>query len=86
MVNSGYIMVDCTGVDLGNLGKVKGLYNKVKNALSTGKILVLTGIVKDIQVFSNIVAYGGTESSSSVFLTFSSITLHVSTSDVVTMG
>lgn len=86
MVNSGYVMVDCTGVDLGNPGTVKGLYVKVKNALSTGKILVLTGIVNETQGFSNIVAYGGTESASSVFLKFSSITLHVSISDVVAIG
>ena len=85
MVNSGYVMIDCTGVDLGNLGTVTGLYDKVKNALSTGKILVLTGIVNETQGFSNIVAYGGTESASSVFLSFFPITLHISSSDVVTM-
>ena len=85
MVNSGYVMIDCTGVDLGNLGTVDGLYDKVKSALSTGKVLVLTGIVNSTQGFSNIVAYGGTESASSVFLTFSSTTLHISSSDVVTM-
>lgn len=85
MVNSGYVMIDCTGVDLGDLGTVDGLYDKVKNALSTGKILVLTGIVNGAQGFSNIVAYGGTESASSVFLSFFPITLHISSSDVVTM-
>lgn len=85
MVNSGYVMIDCTGVDLGDLGTVDGLYDKVKNALSTGKILVLTGIVNGAQSFSNIVAYGGTESASSVFLSFFPITLHISSSDVVTM-
>ena len=85
MVNSGYVMIDCTGVDLGDLGTVDGLYDKVKKALSTGKILVLTGIVNGTQSFSNIVAYGGTENASSVFLSFFPITLHISSSDVVTM-
>ncbi len=85
MVNSGYVMIDCTGVDLGNLGTVDGLYDKVKSALSTGKMLVLTGIVNGAQSFSNIVAYGGIESASSVFLSFFPVTLHINSSDVVTM-
>ena len=85
MVNSGYVMVDCTGIDLGDLGTVDGIYDKVKNALSTGKIIVLTNIKNSTQGFSNIVAYGGTESASSVFLSFFPITLHISSSDVVTM-
>ena len=85
MINSGYVMIDCTGVDLGNLGTVNGFYDKVKSALSTGKVLVLTGIVNETQSFSNIVAYGGIESANSVFLSFFPTTLHVSSSDVVTM-
>ena len=85
MVNSGYVMVDCTGVDLNDLGTVTGLYDKVKNAISTGKVIVLTNIKNNTQEFSNIVAYGGAESTTSVFLSFFPITLHISNEDVVSM-
>ena len=85
MVNSGYVMVDCTGVDLNDLGTVTGLYDKVKNAISTGKVIVLTNIKNNTQGFSNIVAYGGAESTTSVFLSFFPITLHISNEDVVSM-
>lgn len=85
MVNSGYVMIDCTGVDLNDLGTVTGLYDKVKSAIATGKTLVLTNIVNSTQKFTNIVAYGGIESTTSVFLSFFPITLHINSSDVVSM-
>ncbi len=84
-MNGGYVMVDCTGVDLGNLGTVPGLYNQVKNAVKTGKPIALNGIVNATQAFTPITAYGGEESSTSVFLSFFPVTLHISSSDVVTM-
>lgn len=83
-MNGGYVMVDCTGIDLGNLGTVPGLYNQVKNAVKTGKPIVLNGIVNAKQAFTPITAYGGEESSTSVFLSFFPVTLHISSSDVVT--
>ena len=85
MFNPGYVMVDCTGLDLGDLGTVTGLYAKVKGAVQSGKPIVLGGIVNDTQAFTPIVAYGGIESTTSVFLSFFPITLHISSSDVVTM-
>ena len=84
-MNGGYALIDCTGVDLGNLGTVDGLYDKVKDAISTNKPLVLSGIVNSTQAFTPMVAYGGVESSTSVFLSFFPITLHISNQDVVTM-
>lgn len=85
MFNPGYVMVDCTGLDLGDLGTVTGLYAKVKGAVQSGKPIVLGGIVNGDQGFTPIVAYGGIESTTSVFLSFFPITLHISSSDVVTM-
>lgn len=84
-MNGGYSMLDCSGVDLGDLGAVTGLYARAKAALSTGKPVVLANIVNGTQEFSPIVAYGGEESATSVFLSFFPITLHISNQDVVSM-
>ena len=81
----GYAMIDCTGLDLNSLGTVTGLYDQVKNAVKTNKPLVLCGIVNNTQKFTPMVAYGGVESSTSVFLSFFPVTLHISNQDVVTM-
>ena len=78
-------MVDFTGVDLGNLGTVSGIYEKTKNAIATGKPLVLSGIVNDEQAFTPIVAFGGVESATSVFVSFFPVTLHISNADAITM-
>lgn len=85
MYNPGYVMVDCTGLDLGDLGTVTGLYAKVKGAVQSGKPIVLGGIVNGDQSFTPIAAFGGVESTTSVFLSFFPVTIHISSSDVVTM-
>ena len=84
-MNGGYCMVDCTGLNLGDPGTVTGLYEKVKNAVGTEKPIVLSGLKNGTQKFTPIVAYGGEETSTSVFLSFFPITLHISSSDVVTI-
>ena len=81
----GYAMLDCSGLDLGNLGTVSGLYDALAAALETGKPLELYGVKNGTQGFSPIIAYGGRESASSLFVSFFPITLHISSSDVVTM-
>lgn len=84
-VKGGYAIIDCTGVDLGNLGTVNGLYEKAKAAISTGKPLILTGVVNSTQKFTDMTAYGGVESATSVFLSFFPVTLHISNQNVVSM-
>lgn len=85
MYNSGYVMVDCTGLDLGDLGTVDGLYSKVKDAVDSGKLILLGGIVNGDQTFSPIPAYGGIESTTSVFVSFFPVTIHIDSDDAVTM-
>lgn len=84
-MNGGYAMVNCAGVDLGNLGTVPGLYNQVKAAIATNKPIMLYGLVNGSQEFTPVPAFGGVESSTSVFLSFVPVTIHVSSSNVVTM-
>lgn len=85
MLNGGYAMIDCSGLDLGNLGTVSGLYTKAKNAVKTGKPLVLCNVVNGTQGFTPIMGYGGEESSTSIFISFFPITIHISNTDAVTI-
>lgn len=84
-MNGGYALVDFTGVDLSDLGTKTGAYDEVSDALKTGKPVVIHGIVNGDQAFTDIVAYGGIESSTSVFLSFFPVTLHISNQDVISM-
>ena len=84
-MNGGYSMLDFSGVDLGNLGKKDGAYADTKAALATGKPIVINGIVNGVQAFSPIVAYGGIESTTSVFLSFFPVTIHIDKDDNITM-
>ena len=84
-MNGGYSIIDFSGCDLGNLGTVTGIYERTKQAIETGKPLVLSGMVNGEQGFTPIVAYGGVESSTSVFVSFFPVTLHISNADEITM-
>lgn len=81
----GYSMIDFSGVDLNDLGTKTGIYNEVKTALATNKPLVLYGLKNDEQAFSPIVAFGGEESATSVFVSFFPVTLHISNEDAITL-
>lgn len=85
MYNSGYVIIDCKGLDLSNPGTVTGLYEKVKNAVGTGKPAVLANVVNGDQAFTPIPAFGGIESTTSVFLSFFPVTIHVDSDDTVTI-
>lgn len=84
-MNGGYSMIDFSGCDLGNLGTLTGIYKRTKEAIVTGKPLVLSGMVNGEQAFTPIVAYGGVESATSVFVSFFPVTLHISNTDAITM-
>lgn len=83
-MNGGYALIDCTGLDLSDLGTVPGLYDGILDAVTNGKVIVLGNIVNDSQKFSPITAYGGIEADG-VFASFFPVTIHVSEDDEVTM-
>lgn len=85
MIKGGYAMVDFTGLDLSDPGTISGIYTRTKEALETGKPIVISGIVNGDQAFTPMVAYGGIESSTSVFLSFFPITIHISNLDAITI-
>ena len=84
-MNGGYVMIDCEGLDIGNPGKVGGLYTRAKNALATSKPVQLYNMKNGTQVFTPVPAYGGIESASSVFLSFFPVTIHIDNEDTVTI-
>lgn len=83
-LKGGYVIIDCKGLNLGNLGKVDGLYKAVKDAVVINKPIVLRNVVNSTQHFTPIMAFGGVESSTSVFLSFSNTTIHIANTDTVT--
>lgn len=84
-MNGGYANLDCTGLDLGNPGTVSGLYAKAKAAIETNKPIMMYGLVNGEQAFTPVPAFGGVESASSVFLSFFPVTIHINSSNVVSI-
>ena len=87
-MNGGYTLVNCKGIDLSDLGKVSGIYNRVKAALDTDKPVVLYNIVRGTQKFKPIIAFGGVDASDeneSLFLSFYPVTLHIAKDDTVSI-
>ena len=83
MVKGGYALIDCTGLDLSELGTVTGLYNQLNAAIKAGKFILLANVVNGDTNFSPIPSFGGYDDG--IFVSFEPVTIHVSTSDVVTI-
>lgn len=83
-MNGGYALVDCVGVDLGDLGTVNGLYSKLDSAIKSGKFILLANVVNGDTTFSPIPAFGGHDDEG-IFISFEPVTLHVTSSDVVSI-
>ena len=89
-MNGGYVMIDCTGIDLtkGETPQtVTGLYKKVQTAMQTGKPIYAGGMiwgsgkpVTPVQVFC-IQLYDD-----EVYCTASTLQVRVKNTDVVTIG
>lgn len=83
-MNGGYVIIDCSGLNLGSLGKVDGIYAKVKAAIDAEKPLYLGNVVNGTTKFSPIPAFGGVEEGG-VFVSFEPVTIHITTGDVVSV-
>lgn len=86
MANSGYIMVDATGLDVSNdeAQKVPGLYQKLIDARVTGKAVMLTGAVNgDSEISPAFVTVTVTEGAGETF-TLGAFTAVVESDDTVT--
>ena len=88
-MKGGYVLVDCKGLDLtsGSTQTISGLYNKVKAAMATGKMIIVenciwgeNGAISPISVFG--VDMGSTNG---IYLTVSTRQIRVSPANVVTI-
>lgn len=89
MVKGGYTLVDCTGLNLGNLGKVDGIYNKMMSAYKENKVVYCANVVNGDAHFTPIPAFLAIEvidEKDVIILTIMNIGFRVNDDDTVTMG
>ncbi|MBR2152206.1 MAG: hypothetical protein IJ944_02830 [Clostridia bacterium] len=83
-MKSGYVMVDCTGFDFSNVGKVDGIYNKMLSAYDSGKFVLCEHMVNGSAKFSPIPAFLATAKSGStnyIVLTVMNIAYNITEDD-----
>ena len=88
-MKGGYVLVDCKGLDLTgeSTQTITGLYNKVKAAMGTGKLIIVEnmiwgddGIISPVHVFA--IDMGSTYG---IYCTASTLQIRISPADVVTI-
>ena len=88
-MKGGYVLVDAKGLDLTgeSTQTIAGLYNKVKAAMATGKLIIVEnmiwgddGIISPVHVFA--IDMGSTYG---IYCTASTLQIRVSPADVVTI-
>lgn len=85
-MKGGYSLVDCTGLNLGSLGKVDGIYNKMLTAYKANKLVLASGIVNGSASFTPIPVFLATETVSSktvIVMTLMNLPYRISDDDVV---
>lgn len=82
-MKGGYVEVDATGLDLANLGKVDGIYNKLMAAYNTDKLVVLSGVKNGNSAFTPIACFLSLETNY-IALAIMNIPYRVASTDVVT--
>ena len=89
-MNGGYVMVDCTGVDLTKTGDTtqtkSGIYTALKTAFATGKPLVAYGMIWGTgKPMSPIPFFMQEWSSTLIVCTASILNIAVTNEDVITI-
>lgn len=85
-MNNGYVMVDCTGFDFSNVGKVDGIYNKMLSAYNTGKLVLCANMKNGNAKFTPIPAFLATAKSGStpyIVLTVMNIAYNITEDDTI---
>lgn len=87
MKKTGYVVVDCTGIDLAAEEKVTidGIYATVAAAFGTGKPIFFCNVENDGDLISSLNVAGYVSSGSYVF-TFGSATVTIDAEDGVTIS
>lgn len=88
-MNGGYIMIDCTGLDLtkGSTEQtITGLYSRVKNAMKVNKPIYCNNAVwGNYGKISPIACFANMSSTSNIIITSSTLQIIVTENDVVTI-
>lgn len=88
-MKSGYVLVDCTGFDLGNPVKVDGIYDKMRAAYNTGKLVVCSGMKNGTAKFTPIAGFIALEvdgSTTTVVLTIMNLPYRISADDTISQS
>ena len=82
----GYTLVDCTGLNLGSLAKVTGIYNKMLTAYKANKLVLAKNIVNGSAKFTPIPVFLATEtvdSSVVIVMTLMNLPYRISSDDSI---
>lgn len=86
MVNTGYILLDGTGIDIATASAtVEGIYANTLAAIDTGKVIYLTNIVNGDSKFSPMPVYGFA-SGENITIYATGKTLVIANNDAVTIS
>lgn len=80
---SGYVMVDGSGLNFNDLGKVDGLHKQLKTAIGTGKLIIVANTVYGSVSYSPIAVVCADAGDSGIYMDTPTGSYTVSTADVV---
>ena len=86
---TGYILVDCTGFDLGNPVKVDGIYDKLMAAYYSKKLVICENMKNGSAKFTPIAGFIGLEKDGStvtIILTIMNLPYRVSADDTISQS
>ena len=89
MLKGGYTLVDCTGLNLGNLVKVDGIYNKMMSAYKENKFVLCANVVNGSAKFTPIPAFLALEvdgSTTTIILTIMNLPYRISANDTISQS
>lgn len=82
---TGYHIVDGSGIDFGNLGKVDGIYAKLKTAIRLNKPTYIANCVNGSNAFTPIAVYLS-DTGTDIVISIGNMALHCSTGDVISVN
>lgn len=89
-MKAGYVLIDCKGLDLlsESTQTIAGLYDRVKAAMATGKMIIAENLIWDDGVdrpISPVPCFGIDMGDYGIYITASTLQIRVSKLDVVTI-
>lgn len=88
-MKNGYVLVDCTGFDLGNPVKVDGIYDKMMKAYNTGKLVICENMKNGTVKFTPIAGFIALEvdgTTTTIILTIMNLPYRISANDIISQS